>query len=587
MYTDFFGLTKQPFELGADPRYLYLSPAHARARAYLLYALQKRDSIVTVTGQVGTGKTTLIAELRRSAPANCRIVVIHQTQLDELELLRALLLELGDQEPTWGKARTLQRIRTALIECYQRNEHVMLVVDDAQNLSVEAIEELRMLADDELGGHPLLGLILVGHPSLEDTLARETLRQVRQRVRLDFQLRALNQSETRDYIRHRLRTAGCKRPRVFSAESFDLIHRYTGGVPRRINMLCDMALTAAAQMVSTVVTPGIVADAIDELKMTPKPAGRGSVPARWLTHAAERAVAALRTVTGQNDNWAHFRRQASPALRWLGAHRQLNRGRERMSVIGADLALRCRNAVIVASNMTRAAPALLGIAPRRRGSGASNTGSFSAFAAAVLLGVIAGLALGSVGPNAAPSIAVADLSVVTLSDAALASVPQDSLTGEDDTRVAVSAAPDAPQVMTTPRDASTEEMSSPESVSPLPPLDADWLMAQAPDKYTIQIIGLKDRDRLATFARGHAFEDLLAQYTMQRDGKDFFVLVQGIYSSLEAARTARAALPDNVRIGKPWIRRLGAVQDVIRATPSASNPVVSSRDPSDGMTHYP
>jgi general secretion pathway protein A len=243
MYEEFFGLKERPFTLVPDPDYLFLGSQHKLARAYLEYGLKERLGFVVLTGEVGTGKTTLIKSLLREKEAGLRLGVLYQTSVEAEDLLDLLLKEFqirGQLGPT--RAARLGAFNQFLLSAHGRGEHVVLVVDEAQNLGPKALEELRLLSNLQTEKEPLLQVILVGQPGLRQRLRHPALRQLAQRVAIHYHLRPLDQDETKDYIRFRLARAGGSG--VFTASALDKLYEYTQGVPRRINTWCDLALVA-------------------------------------------------------------------------------------------------------------------------------------------------------------------------------------------------------------------------------------------------------------------------------------------------------------------------------------------------------
>ena len=286
MYCDFYGLVSPPFNNTPDPRFFYNTPEHEEALASLLYAVQQRRGFVMVTGEVGAGKTLLSRVLTQSLDNTTRTAMIHNSRLDEIELLIQICRELElpvDANPS--KGRMLERLNQFLLQCYAANQTVVLILDEAQNLSDDLFEELRMMGNLEADDAKLLQIIILGQPELRDRLAQPQLRQLRQRLFRSFHLAALSSGQTADYIRHRLAVAGAK-TQLFTPDAMDLIHRCSGGLPRVINQLCDGALLTAygqsrkevtrhiVQVVARELIPGQPGDlAVDE---SPPQIGRAS-----------------------------------------------------------------------------------------------------------------------------------------------------------------------------------------------------------------------------------------------------------------------------------------------------------------------
>ena len=243
MYEDFYGLKERPFTLVPDPDYLFLGSQHKLARAYLEYGIKERMGFVVLTGEIGTGKTTLIKSLLREKEAGLHLGVLYQTSVEAEDLLDLLLKEFGIRGHFGGsRAARLGALNQFLQTSYARGEHVVLVVDEAQNLGPKALEELRLLSNLQTDKEPLLQVILVGQPGLRDRLRHPTLRQLAQRVTIHYHLRPLDHDETKEYIRFRLARAGGRD--IFTTSALDKLFDYTRGVPRRINTWCDLALVA-------------------------------------------------------------------------------------------------------------------------------------------------------------------------------------------------------------------------------------------------------------------------------------------------------------------------------------------------------
>jgi general secretion pathway protein A len=245
MYTDSFKLTEQPFRLSPDPDFLYLSKAHSRAKAYMESTIWFTDGFVVITGEIGSGKTTLIETFLRELEKDVVVAQITQTQVSPLEFLQSVLVQFGFAPFKMKKVELLATLNTFLIEQYNARRKVVLIVDEAQNLSQSTLEEIRLLSGIETTKEKVLRIILAGQPELNAKLDTPELVQLTQRVRLRFHLAALTPQDTRDYIRHRLEVAGAAGREIFAEDCHPVIYRYTGGVPRLINSLCETAMMAA------------------------------------------------------------------------------------------------------------------------------------------------------------------------------------------------------------------------------------------------------------------------------------------------------------------------------------------------------
>ncbi|NKB37093.1 MAG: AAA family ATPase [Gammaproteobacteria bacterium] len=272
LYHEFFGLHEQPFQLTPDHSFLYLSKVHSRAKAYMEYTIWNRDSFVVITGEIGSGKTTLIHSLLSNMDENVLVAKIHQTQLDELEFYQAILVEFG-LEPfeAASKVELLSMLNKFLKEQSENDTQVVLIIDEAQNLTPRVLEEVRLMTGMETTKGKILNLILVGQPELKDIIDAPGMEQLNQRIRFRFHLSALSESETSEYIEHRLATAGYaeQEERLFAKSTIKLIHHYTGGIPRLINILCDTAMLSAFVEGKTKISLKMIEEVIMELQWKP------------------------------------------------------------------------------------------------------------------------------------------------------------------------------------------------------------------------------------------------------------------------------------------------------------------------------
>jgi type II secretory pathway predicted ATPase ExeA len=245
MYLELFKLHELPFRLSPDPQFLYLSKQHARAKAYMESTIWFTDGFVVITGEIGAGKTTLIETFLRELQTDVVVAQINQTQLSPTAFLQTVLVQFGFSPFNMKKPEVLATLNQFLMEQHSSGRKVLLIVDEAQNLSHRVLEEVRMLSGVETAKEKALRIILAGQPELNDKLNSRELVQLTQRVRLRFHLAALTRAETTAYIEHRLEVAGSQGRRIFAEETFPTIYRYTGGVPRLINTLCDTCMMAA------------------------------------------------------------------------------------------------------------------------------------------------------------------------------------------------------------------------------------------------------------------------------------------------------------------------------------------------------
>ena len=241
MYESFYGLKEKPFNLTPDPDYLYMSPGHENAYTHLEYAIQESKGFVVVTGEVGSGKTTLINYLLRKIPQAIHVGIINNTFVDPQELLKMICHEFEIQFEDSDKTALLTRLYGYLLEQYSKRERVVLIIDEAQNLSEKTLEEIRMLSNLESEKHHLIQMILVGQPQLKEKLQRKSLEQFIQRVTVNCHLDALDKDQVEGYIRHRLTVAGAQNLDIFDPKAMWAIYKHSRGIPRLINTICDTA----------------------------------------------------------------------------------------------------------------------------------------------------------------------------------------------------------------------------------------------------------------------------------------------------------------------------------------------------------
>ncbi len=268
MYLDLFKLHDLPFRLSPDPQYLYLSRNHSRAKAYMESTIWFTDGFVVITGEIGSGKTTLIETFLRELEQDVVVAQVNQTQVSALEFLQSVLVQFGFQPFKMRKAELLATLNQFLIEQYAAGRKVLLIVDEAQNLSLRVLEEVRLLSGVETSREKVLRIIFAGQPELNDKLDSRELVQLAQRIRLRFHLTALSQEDTQQYILHRLEVAGAAGREIFTADTFPEIYRYTGGTPRLVNTLCDTAMMGAYASDRATVTRADVLQAVEELQWT-------------------------------------------------------------------------------------------------------------------------------------------------------------------------------------------------------------------------------------------------------------------------------------------------------------------------------
>jgi general secretion pathway protein A len=320
MYTSFFGLNEKPFSITPDPRYLYMSERHAEALAHLIYGVKESGGFIQLTGEVGTGKTTLVRSLLQQLPDFADVAVVLNSQLSRVEFLSSICEELHLELPEQRnsiKALT-DALNVYLLKNHSQGRRTILIVDEAQNLRVEVLEQVRLLTNLETAKQKLLQIILIGQPELRELLARNDMRQLAQRITGRYHLEPLTRDETTAYIEHRLKVAGAIGP-IFSTAAKRELFRLSGGVPRMINVIADRALLGAYTVEEREVTPELVRAAVAEVFDRP-PVGFGWWQRPWWAHPA--ALAGL-GLTGllivlasafAGMQWLRASRDAAPAM---------------------------------------------------------------------------------------------------------------------------------------------------------------------------------------------------------------------------------------------------------------------------------
>jgi general secretion pathway protein A len=268
MYHSFFGLRESPFNLNPDPRYLYVTKQVEEATAGLVYGIQARKGFVTLIGEVGTGKTTLINRLLEWLRIQqVRTAFIFNSRMNSTQLLETILAEFEIPCESRGKNQQLMKLHHWLLERYRNGEAAVLIVDEAQNLTYPVLEEIRLLTNLETTTEKLLQIVLSGQPELEEKLKLPQLRQLRQRIALWCKTSPLTKEQTHDYIAERLRTAGANGTPIFSQRAMDTVHRYAHGIPRVVNLLCEHSLCAAYVEEQKPIQPAIVEEIAHELQL--------------------------------------------------------------------------------------------------------------------------------------------------------------------------------------------------------------------------------------------------------------------------------------------------------------------------------
>jgi general secretion pathway protein A len=266
MYTAFYGLREKPFQLSPDPRFLFLAESHREALAHLLFGIEEGEGFIAVTGEVGTGKTTLCRALLKRIGPTAEVAIIFNPQLSAVELLEAIHVELGLPIASRSRRELMEQLNRFLLEKKEHGRRVLLLVDEAQNLGPEALEQIRMLSNLETDTCKLIQIILLGQPEFDALLESPSLRQLRQRISVRWRLGPLTAAETAEYVRYRLRIAAGAPRDLFQESALREIHRRSGGVPRVINLICDRALLAGYAAGATTIDRPLVSKAERELR---------------------------------------------------------------------------------------------------------------------------------------------------------------------------------------------------------------------------------------------------------------------------------------------------------------------------------
>ncbi|PPE74463.1 hypothetical protein C3942_06765 [Solimonas fluminis] len=291
MYTQFFHLREMPFAITPDPAYLYMSPRHQEALGHLLYGTGQHGGFVQLTGEVGTGKTTIVRTLLDQRLADVDVAMVHNPRQSEMEFVQSICDELhvGYQAPVTLKT-LVDALNSHLLKSHAEGRRTVLIIDEAQNLRPEVLEQVRLLTNLETTKDKLLRIMLIGQPELSELLARPDLRQLAQRITARFHLTPLSAAETTEYIQHRLRVAGAE-TEIFTPAACQQVHRYARGIPRLINIVCDRALLGAYSQGQRRITPEMIRhaarEAIGELPTTFDP----GAPRRWASIETLSAVA--------------------------------------------------------------------------------------------------------------------------------------------------------------------------------------------------------------------------------------------------------------------------------------------------------
>jgi putative secretion ATPase (PEP-CTERM system associated) len=265
MYEAFFNLKTKPFELVPNPDFLYMSRTHKRALYYLYYGIKERAGFILLTGEVGSGKTTLISDLINRIDANVNLARVFNTKVSSEQLIAMINDDFGLDVKGKDKVVMLNELNDFLIEQHARGNNSVLIIDEAQNLKPDILEEIRMLSNLETDTAKLLQIILVGQPELRELLALSRLRQLRQRISINCRISPLTRIETEEYILHRLEVAGNREAVTFSDGCVDIIFQYCRGIPRLVNIMCDYLLLTAFMEEKKTLDAAMVRDIVEDL----------------------------------------------------------------------------------------------------------------------------------------------------------------------------------------------------------------------------------------------------------------------------------------------------------------------------------
>ncbi len=244
MYLEFLGLREKPFAITADPSFLYLSKKHREALSHMVYGIRERKGFIEITGEIGTGKTTLCKALLRQLDANTKSALVLHSNLSELQLLQTIVQDFGLNPMRNDRLAFFNQLNQFLLEQAGVGHNVVLVIDEAQNLSLRLLEQIRQISNLETDKEKLIQIVLVGQPQLREKLARPELEQLRQRIGVRYHITPLDFDEVRTYIEHRLQVAGSDGTLEWTLDGMEEVYRHSKGIPRLINLICDRSLLA-------------------------------------------------------------------------------------------------------------------------------------------------------------------------------------------------------------------------------------------------------------------------------------------------------------------------------------------------------
>lgn len=279
MYTDFFGLTEKPFKITPDPSFLFMSETHLEALNHLLYGIKNGEGFILITGDVGSGKTTLCRCLLQKMDYDAKVALILNPMLSEKELLTTILHDFGVEIKAFTKKGLLDTLNLFLLKQFERDKKpAVVIIDEAQDLTARLLEQIRLLSNMETNKEKLLQIVLIGQNELKEKLQTPELRQLNQRVTIRYELKYLNKQETETYIYHRLLIAGANGRISFTPQAIDIIFRYSKGIPRLINIVTDRALLCGYLESCNKISKIIVKNGIESLE----PKKSDSLKLRWI-----------------------------------------------------------------------------------------------------------------------------------------------------------------------------------------------------------------------------------------------------------------------------------------------------------------
>jgi general secretion pathway protein A len=286
MYNKFFRFAEKPFEITPDPKLVYLSEQHQEALSHLRYAVREGKGFSVITGEAGTGKTTLVQVLLSELDGRVRTSFIFNPILDQSDFLNYVCDDLGiKSDGMKSRGQSLRALHNFLLDCFAKDEKVFLIIDEAQSLKPELLQEVRLLTNLETSKKKLLHVILLGQPELDKTLDEERFRPLKQRITVRYHLRPLNRKETGEYIVHRLKRAGSRDIAIFDKSAVDAIYENSKGIPRLINIFCDNALLTGFSQEKNRIGKKIILDVVRDL-------GSGKISSKWFIWSIIVAIAA-------------------------------------------------------------------------------------------------------------------------------------------------------------------------------------------------------------------------------------------------------------------------------------------------------